>query len=166
MPRIRKLLVPIDGSPPSTAALAHALALAEDLGATVDVLHVRAPDRFEVGSTTESTTAARREAERVMTAAVTAAKERLGARLGWREETGDPLREILRAAGDGVDLVVMGTHGRVGRLRAFVGSVADGVVRNSPCPVLTVREPDGEAESFAERVHGRVGLAPSRASSG
>jgi nucleotide-binding universal stress UspA family protein len=52
MGHIHKILVPMDGSPPSMAALWEAVALAEDLQAAIDVLHVRAPNRFEVGSAT------------------------------------------------------------------------------------------------------------------
>jgi nucleotide-binding universal stress UspA family protein len=42
----------------------------------------------------------------------------------------------------GVDLVVMGTHGRSGIEHILIGSVAEKVVRKSPCPVLTVRPKD------------------------
>jgi nucleotide-binding universal stress UspA family protein len=167
MARIRKILVPVDGSPPSSAALAQAVALAEDLDATIEVLHVNGPDRFEVGSTTAAAAGPRRDAEHTMAAAVAAAQERLGDRLTSHETTGDPIREILREADEaGADLVVMGTHGRVGRLHSILGSVAEAVVRNSTHPVLTVREPDGDAESFAERIHGRRGLADHEPSSG
>jgi nucleotide-binding universal stress UspA family protein len=38
-----------------------------------------------------------------------------------------------------IDLIVMGTHGRIDREHMLTGSVAEGVVRNAPCPVLTVR---------------------------
>jgi universal stress protein A len=38
-----------------------------------------------------------------------------------------------------IDLIVMGTHGRSGLARLFVGSVASRVVSASPCPVMTVR---------------------------
>ncbi len=87
-------------------------------------------------------------------------RDKLGERLVRRTESGDPIRTIVEVAGRGrFDLIVLGTHGRVGRLRALVGSVAEGVVRNSPCPVMTVREPDGEQESFAERIHGRPAVA-------
>lgn len=44
------------------------------------------------------------------------------------------------AAARGVDLIVVGTHGRVDRGRMLAGSVAETLVRNSPIPVLTVRE--------------------------
>ena len=39
----------------------------------------------------------------------------------------------------GIDLIVMGTHGRRGLSRALLGSVAENVVRTAPCAVLTVR---------------------------
>jgi nucleotide-binding universal stress UspA family protein len=159
MDHIRKILVPMDGSRCSDAALSQAVALAEDLGADVEVLHITAPDEFEVGSTTETADSVRQQSDREMDASVAAAERRLGGRLKRRSESGDPLRKILEVAAEGVDLVVMGTHGRVGRLHSLLGSVAEGVVRNSRCPVLTVREPGGEGESFAERLHGRSTLA-------
>lgn len=53
---------------------------------------------------------------------------------------GDPYEAIAKAAGDeGVDLVIMGTHGRTGVARFFLGSVASRVISTAPCPVLTVR---------------------------
>jgi universal stress protein A len=160
MSHVRKILVPVDGSPPSIAALDHAVALAEDLGATLEVIHIETPDRFEVGSATPAVAGARQEEDREMSDAVEIARGRLGDRVSRRTESGDPVRRILEAAReDAVDLVVIGTHGRVGRLHAILGSVAEAVVRNAPCPVLTVRESDGEAESFAERVHGRQRVA-------
>jgi nucleotide-binding universal stress UspA family protein len=44
----------------------------------------------------------------------------------------------------GIDLVVMGTHGRSGWSHLVAGSVAERVVRAAPCPVLTVRHPEHE----------------------
>jgi nucleotide-binding universal stress UspA family protein len=52
---------------------------------------------------------------------------------------GDPCEGILHVARErNADLIVMGTHGRRGLSRAFLGSVAERVVRTSPTPVLTV----------------------------
>jgi len=160
MSHFQKILVPMDGSPSSIAALEEALALAEDQATEIFVLQVNAPDQFELGSSTASTDAARAEAERDLEDAITEARTRLGDRLERRTESGEPVRKILEtAAAEQADLIVIGTHGRVGRLRSLVGSVAEGVVRSAPCPVLTVRHPDGEEESFSERLHGRQSLA-------
>jgi nucleotide-binding universal stress UspA family protein len=53
---------------------------------------------------------------------------------------GNPSREIIKTAGEWkADLIVLGTHGRSGISRVFLGSTAEGVVRHSPIPVLTVR---------------------------
>jgi nucleotide-binding universal stress UspA family protein len=52
---------------------------------------------------------------------------------------GDPAVAILGAAADRMaDVIVMATHGRTGFSRAFFGSVAEEVLREAPCPVLTV----------------------------
>jgi nucleotide-binding universal stress UspA family protein len=50
-------------------------------------------------------------------------------------------RALVEIAEDeGVDLVILGSHGRSGLSRALLGSVAERVVRHAPCPVLVVRE--------------------------
>jgi nucleotide-binding universal stress UspA family protein len=52
---------------------------------------------------------------------------------------GDPGRELSRCASErNVGLIVLGTSGRGGIKRAVLGSVSDHVVRNAPCPVLTI----------------------------
>jgi nucleotide-binding universal stress UspA family protein len=54
---------------------------------------------------------------------------------------GSPAHSILEIAGQvGADLIVLGTHGRKGAAHLFLGSVAERVVRSSPCPVLVTRE--------------------------
>lgn len=54
--------------------------------------------------------------------------------------SGTPFLEIIRyAKANEIDLIVIGTHGRSGLVHALMGSVAEKVVRKSPCPVLTVR---------------------------
>ncbi len=160
MGHIKNILVPIDGSPASAAALSQAVMLAGDIKGKVDVLHVEGPDQFEVGSSTSSSKAAREEAGRLMTEAIAEAELRLGEHLRRRTVSGDPLRVILdQATAEKADLIVIGTHGRIGRLHSLIGSVAEAVVRSAPCPVMTVRRADGAEESFSERIHGRDALA-------
>lgn len=56
---------------------------------------------------------------------------------------GNPVEEICRfARRNMIDLLVLGTHGRTGWRHVLIGSVAERVVRLSPCPVLTVRHPE------------------------
>ena len=56
---------------------------------------------------------------------------------------GHPVEEICEfSRKHAIDLIVMGTHGRTGFRRLLLGSVAERVLRSSPCPVLVVRHPD------------------------
>ena len=57
--------------------------------------------------------------------------------------TGTAHEEIVAlATEENADVIVMGTHGRAGLARVLIGSVAERVIRFSPCPVLTVRTPE------------------------
>jgi nucleotide-binding universal stress UspA family protein len=69
--------------------------------------------------------------------------EGLGAGVVRTEKVaGEPAAEIVAFARDhGVDLLVLGTHGRTGLEHALMGSIAERVVRKAHCPVLTVRPP-------------------------
>lgn len=153
METLRSILVPIDGSPPSIAALDHAITLAMDYGARIDVLHVLPSDD-------PLSPAARDTLEAAIIGAVNHARSLLYDRIELHQLSGIPEREIIEFASDEpVDMIVIGTHGRVGRLHSLLGSVAEAVVRNAPCPVLTVRDPTAGYQSFAERRHGRPTIA-------
>jgi nucleotide-binding universal stress UspA family protein len=68
--------------------------------------------------------------------------ERDHAKIDLHLEVGDPAVSIVQAAHRvSADLVVMGTHGRTGARRMVLGSVAERVVRLSPCPVLVIPNP-------------------------
>ena len=72
--------------------------------------------------------------------ALAARAKKAGARVKTLLLEGVPHERIARAAkGQRADLIVMGTHGRTGLARFFVGSVAERVVASAPCPVMTVR---------------------------
>jgi len=58
----------------------------------------------------------------------------------------EPADEIVKyAESEGIDLIVMGTHGRPGLAHLLMGSVAEKVVRTAPCPVLTLRNSERAA---------------------
>jgi nucleotide-binding universal stress UspA family protein len=152
MRAIQKILVPIDFSSCSLAAVDYAAFLASALGATVDVMHAWHPP-YEIGSLLQASTngpeADRRETlgEFVQTQAgqelkhVLARLETRGIDVQGRLEAGTPRRAIVDAAATGgYDLVVMGTHGRTGLAHVVMGSVAEWVVRHCTVPVLTVRD--------------------------
>ncbi len=83
-----------------------------------------------------------------------------GVQVEHRLEEGDAASEILRVAREGkCDLVVLGTHGRTGLRRLLMGSVAEQVVRQAPCPVVTVKAPSAAAEpgqDLSESVRGAL----------
>ena len=72
---------------------------------------------------------------------------------------GDPAGEIVRYATDaGIDLIVMGTHGRTGLERLLLGSVAEKVMRDANCSVLVVKLPKGIPA--VQRAEVAVALSP------
>jgi nucleotide-binding universal stress UspA family protein len=142
---IQRILVPTDFSQPADAALIYAKELAEKFGARLQLLHVVAlPTFYPMGAEatafpmaellTETETAAQSTLEELARGTGLPAD-----RVGVRTTVGTPVSEILDAiANDGIDLVVMGTHGRGMVEHMLLGSVAERVVRRSPVPVLTV----------------------------
>jgi nucleotide-binding universal stress UspA family protein len=146
--QIHQILVPFDFSPTAREALAPAADLARRYGAALVLLHVYEPPLYPVPPD-----AMRLPSPEVMAAEVTALETDLeGVQRQLQSEgvgnvtvniaQGDPVKEILREIKDvGIDLVVIGTHGRTGLKHLLLGSVAEKVVRSAPCPVLTVRGP-------------------------
>ena len=145
---ISRILVPVDFSPHSERALRYATALAGRHGASVYLLHV-VEDPIAAGAWSPEVDIpnlrdlqeglikeAERRLERYRTNSegprvpmVTAALMGL---------TAPTITEYAKSLG--IDLIVMGTHGRSGLAHLFMGSVAERVVRHAPCPVLTLRE--------------------------
>lgn len=139
-----RVLVPTDGSETATAAVGHALAVAERFGATVHALSVLdvgvLPGVHDAGGGLPGVTdRLRSESEEAAEAVAAACRDR-GLDAVTAVVQGTPYRVIGRyAADEGIDLVAMGTHGRTGVGRYLVGSVAERVLRSSDAPVLTVR---------------------------
>jgi nucleotide-binding universal stress UspA family protein len=148
----RRILVPVDFSACSKAALDYAMNIAERLGASVDVLHVWEPPHYITPETVvyipgepgqSLSQYARSQANRAMEELLSSARRDHGPSLSGRIEAGQAVGVILEhAKGDAFDLIVMGTHGRTGLSHLLVGSVTERVVRRAPCPVLTIRVPE------------------------
>ncbi len=139
-----EILCAVDLGEGSRVTLEDAADLARRLGARLTLLHVREPSRAAAG-----------RALAVVPEAAEQEAVEIGRKLDrWRAEAeriaGTPVRaiagkgppgaEIVRIAGDErADLLVVGTHARRGLGRLVLGSIAEQVVRNAPCPVLVSR---------------------------
>jgi len=142
MTTIRTILVPTDFSEPAETALAKAFQLAEKLGARIHLLHAYGippvPDAMGMGVGVDLIG----PIERAASAELKQLAQRYAQRpeyAGSLLELGDARDVIVRGAKQlSADLIVMGTHGRRGVQHFVLGSVAEGVVRNAPCPVLVV----------------------------
>jgi nucleotide-binding universal stress UspA family protein len=139
MLKIRTILHPTDFSELSRPAFELACALARDYGAELGIMHVHRPAlgtiplgvAVEVPAGDETIVQQQLEQIRPTDPKITV----------WhRLVEGEPVEQILRLAEEvQADLIVMGTHGRGGLSRVFMGSVAEGVLRQANCPVLTYR---------------------------
>ncbi|NHN49197.1 universal stress protein [Halostella sp. JP-L12] len=140
------ILVPTDGSDVSEVAVKKAIALARRFDASIHAIHVLEVDDVPADVAAEATEELTRIGETAL-AEVSDLATNAGVATTTRvvETTGPVHEEIVDYAVDyGVDLIVMGTHGRTGWDRLVLGSVAERVLRTSPVPVLTV---SGEADS-------------------
>lgn len=135
----RTVLLPTDLSPQSNVALEYATILARDADARLLILHVEEPLMNYGGGEayfppSEPNTQAIEKALR----AVVPSDSRV--RYEHRLALGSPADTILNVAREeDADMIVMSTHGRTGLKRFLMGSVAEVVVREANCPVLTVK---------------------------
>jgi nucleotide-binding universal stress UspA family protein len=146
MSRFRRILHASDFSPASRAAFRRAIDLARTDRATLTIVHVYTPFIPLMGEgyatpqvydkmLADVRAAAQRQLDRLVAKA-----RQAGARAKGLLLEGVPYDRIVRAArSTRADVVVLGTHGRTGLGRLFLGSVAARVVTLAPCPVLTVR---------------------------
>lgn len=145
-PQIKNILVPVDFSSGSDAAVEWAQALGSAFGARLVLLHVIDTSANALmggpgGVLTPPPPAAfydhlREEARGAMAALA----QRVPDATPLVRE-GAPRQEILSATTElKADVIVMGTHGRSGLAHLLFGSVAEHVVRHAAVPVLTVRQ--------------------------
>ena len=137
MPRFNKLLCPVDFDQATLSALRCASELAREHNAILYLLHVmNVPPGSEVAlplGTVES--AAQTNLERISHQNIQPETHSIPLVM-----MGDPAAKILQLASQlRADLIVMATHGRKGLRRLVLGSVTERVVREAPCPVLTVK---------------------------
>ena len=145
MLEIKRILFPIDFTENSSKILPYVLFVAEKHDGMIYLLHV-VEDLSKWGSGSyiphipldryqeEALKGAEKTMERVC-------KEQLQGCPNFQKRilSGDPAQEILKTIeSEGIDLVIMGTHGRKGLEHVFFGSVAENVVKKSPVPVLTI----------------------------
>jgi nucleotide-binding universal stress UspA family protein len=148
---LKNILVATDFSEPSAVALTYGRELARAFGATLHVLHVvqdfaaSAGLEFYGGSLSDMQRNLEAAAQRQMDAILTD-EDRSALRVQpVLHAGGSPAPAIAQYADEaGIDLIVLGTHGRGALTHFVVGSVAERVVRTAPCPVLTVRHPERE----------------------
>jgi nucleotide-binding universal stress UspA family protein len=159
---IRRILVPLDGSPFGDSAIGYATAIARRAGAMVELVHVHVPHHIDGNLFTVTPymyegvldvdveldhEILRQELEALRERALLLAEDTdltVTARLvtGRVDMAVEHEAEAFHA-----DLIVMATHARSGFARARLGSVADAVVRQATMPVLLVRPPENYTEA-------------------
>lgn len=154
----RRITLPTDFSDPSRNALEWALVVARQFGASLHLIHVLpesvvAPPvspMIPTGAMPPPPTSPQELVAAIeprMTEIVTRCRDlAVPAESQIVQQVGEPVyRPVVDAAlANGSDLIVVGTHGRSGLKRFLLGSVAEGVMRHSPIPVLAVPRASGE----------------------
>jgi nucleotide-binding universal stress UspA family protein len=146
----KRILIPVDGSQTSTKALTAALQLARDSGGRVRLIHVVDELAYFSGYSAELIRIAQENGAKILEDAMAIAKsagveadnilfEKFGERLG--ETVADEAKRW------NADLVVVGTHGRRGVGRMFLGSGSEQIIRLAPTPVLVVRSQESVSGS-------------------
>lgn len=134
------ILFPTDFSHASDSALEHAEAIAKQRQAKLVILHVEEPP-LAYGGGELYYGLPEPSSERIMKMLEEVKPSDAGTEFTHKLTMGDPATEIVRIAEEEkADMIILGTHGRTGMSRLLMGSVAEAVVRRSPCPVLVYRE--------------------------
>ena len=151
MIKIQNVLVATDFSDTSAAALNYGTEFARTFGATLHVLHVVESALMWAGPEgagidfgqlqAELARAARQKLDRIVTNEDRAQLKAVTAVQSGRS----PAFEIARyAKAEGIDLILIGIHGRGMMGHLLMGNVAEKVARIAPCPVMTVHHPEHE----------------------
>lgn len=137
------VLIPYDFSAAAERALAWAADLQRSVGGgAIHLIHVLDPIPVPVGVGIPSPAVSEEDVQEVRRDLAEAAKKggvEASTQVILSPSAADAILETAR--GRHADLIVMGTHGRTGLTRVFLGSVAEHVIRHADCPVLTLRAP-------------------------
>ena len=137
----------VDFSDPSHAAMREAAELAQRFGGELELLHVHplAPPAVDLGviQPPDVLETVLRELQGTLARWQEEAARIVGRPVNGTVVPGIPGDDILRFSRDrGVDVLVVGSHGRKGLARLLLGSVAERVVREAPCAVVVSRHPE------------------------
>jgi universal stress protein A len=147
---IQKILVPVDFSACSVRALDYALAFARPAQAEIILLHVVEPIVYPMYGqeiTADYTT--------LQTSLLNTGRQHLAEFSRAKATEPTPMKLLVSQGGawseivdtakkEGIDLIIVSTHGHTGLRHVLLGSTAERVVRHAPCPVLIVRERERE----------------------
>jgi nucleotide-binding universal stress UspA family protein len=140
----KKILCPLDFSEFSNEIVNYAVNIAGKYGSELHLLHV-IPNLnyytpYESFLTPENLVALESSIEKEVGKDFEKIIKKIDTPVKTITKSGAPFVEIIEyVKTESIDLVVMGTHGRSGIEHILIGSVAEKVVRKSPCPVLTIR---------------------------
>ena len=136
MAMLKTILAPTDFSDLSANGVRYACQLARDMGAALIIFNVVALDESNAVNKREIEQHKKRLEEFV---AEKVADAGVGLKVRQMVDAGQPFGAIVDCAEkEGVDLIVMSSHGRSGLSRMLIGSVTDKILRGGPCPVLVV----------------------------
>ncbi len=142
MDMYKKIVLAVDGSEVSKNALRHAVELTKQNNGTLIAVHVIPPIDVTDIETFKPETLLRglkEEGEKILSEVKELAREK-DVKVQTIIEEGIPFEKICEVAqnSDG-DIIVMGSHGRTGIEKVFIGSVTERVISRAHCPVLVVK---------------------------
>lgn len=148
---IRRILITTDFSDYSKYAFRHAVTIAEKFDAEITVIHVIQPTITPADyAWVAPPPTLQADHEKYCRESLDKLVKELipeGIKTDTLLTHGAPFREIINEGRKrNIDLIVMATHGLGGLSHVLFGSTTEKVVRNSPCPVLTVRHPEHKFE--------------------
>ena len=161
--KIERILVPLDFSPASVEALDYAVWLAKQFHAAIDLVHVYPPDEASLPGAAHLLLQSAEAIERLNEELTGIHRKHVPT---FRPENchirgGRPYEQIINLAGEiKADLIALSTRGHSGLKHLLLGSTAERVVRNAPCPVLVTRKRKQKSKANSKKFAIRTILVP------